>query len=169
MNTEMLAQLFRDTFRGHPAGVTVVSTVSPDGEPVAFTVSSVASFSMEPPRVTLNVITTSKAWPAVKSAERLVVNFLGTEQEAVGKLCAGPFEERFSLDCWETGEDGLPRVIGAKSQLVTKIVDVHEYENNAIVLVEIIDGYVDESQEPLLYHNRNFAKLESKAPELAAS
>lgn len=156
---EDLFTLFRDTFRTHPAGVTVVTTLDAAGNPVGFTASSVASFSAQPPRLTLNVIMESKAWPAVEQARRLVVNFLSIDQAEVGARFAGPFEERFDGEHWFTDTDGLPKIVGAKGTLVTEVAQMLPMETNAVLVLEIVGGAADDAIEPLLYHNRRFCSL----------
>lgn len=155
MSTPETFELFRSTFRGHPAGVAVITAIGSGGEPVGFTASSVASFSAEPPRVTVNAITTSRSWSDISRARRLAVNFLAGDQGELGARFAGPFAERFDGDHWSL-VDGLPVIHGAKGRLVTEIVAIHPYETNAVLMLEIVGGANDPAREPLLYHDRRF-------------
>ena len=58
------AEQFRFAFRSHPAGVAVVTADAGDG-PVAMTVSSVASISIDPPTLMFSASAISSSTPTI--------------------------------------------------------------------------------------------------------
>jgi len=153
-----LLDLFRNTFRRHAGGVVVLTGRTPDGEPVGFTATSLASLSAVPARATLNVIKASSSWPAIFEGNRLAVNFLGADTEHLGARFAGPTGERFQGDHWHE-EHGLPVLTDAAVTLITEISAVISQNDNAIVVLDILDGHLGEEQAPLLYHDRRFVTI----------
>ncbi|MGI3779839.1 MAG: flavin reductase family protein, partial [Janthinobacterium lividum] len=91
----LAADAFKGVFRRHPAGVAVITTVV-DGQPVGFTATSVISVSADPPLLAFSVDSASSSWPALASAETLVVNFLSAAQVEVSARFATSGIDRFA-------------------------------------------------------------------------
>lgn len=155
---EELLDIFRNCFRRHAGGVVVLTSVDELGAPIGFTATSLASLSAVPARATVNVIKKSNGYRAIRPGNRVIVNFLGADAEALGALYAGPFERRFEGDHWEW-RDGVPALPGAAIRLSTEISDIYDQGENAIVVLSITDGDFGEDRDPLLYCNRKFGTM----------
>ena len=59
------ADAFKAFFRGHPAGVAVITAIGDDG-PVALTASSVSSVSVDPPLLIFSISSLSSATPTLR-------------------------------------------------------------------------------------------------------
>ncbi|MCP1413453.1 flavin reductase family protein [Paenarthrobacter sp. A20] len=149
-------QTFREMFRRHAAGVAII-TANLNGQPFGFTATSVASLSAEPPRFTFNMARSSSSWPAVANAEYIGVHMLGLENQALANRFART-RDRFEGDHWEPGPHEVPILKDVSGWLVGKIQMRLSFENNAVVVVEVIDGQVGEDGTPLLYHSGGYSK-----------
>jgi flavin reductase (DIM6/NTAB) family NADH-FMN oxidoreductase RutF len=132
---------FKEMFRRHAAGVAII-TVNYQGEPYGFTATSVASLSAQPPRFTFNMARSSSSWPAVANA---------TDRFARTK-------DRFGGDHWELGPHDVPILKDVAGWLIGKIQMRLSFENNAVVVVEVVEGAVGEDGSPLLYHAGSYGQ-----------
>ena len=64
-----------------PTGVTVVTTLDADDNPVGLTCNAFASVSAEPPLVLVSLDRTSNTLPALRQRGRFVINFLAAGRE----------------------------------------------------------------------------------------
>src|SRR2546430_6133422 len=76
---------FRQLLGRFATGVTVVTTRDQAGRPVGMTASSVASVSLAPPLVLVSVDQKNDLHPALRAAQRFVLNVLASDQEAVSR------------------------------------------------------------------------------------
>ncbi|SDX52291.1 NADH-FMN oxidoreductase RutF, flavin reductase (DIM6/NTAB) family [Arthrobacter sp. yr096] len=149
-------QTFKEMFRRHAAGVAII-TANLNGKPFGFTATSVASLSAEPPRFTFNMARSSSSWPAVANAEYIGVHMLGLENQALANRFART-RDRFEGDHWEPGPYDVPILKDVSGWLVGKIQMRLSFENNAVVVVEVVAGQVGEDGAPLLYHSGGYSQ-----------
>ncbi|MGW9415187.1 flavin reductase family protein [Arthrobacter cupressi] len=148
---------FREMFRRHAAGVSII-TADLAGSPFGFTATSVASLSAEPPRFTFNMSRSSSSWPAIANSTYIGLHMLGHENEALADRFARGGGERFEGDHWEPGPFGVPLLKNVTGWLIGKIQMRLSFENNAVVVVEVVDGQVGEDGSPLLYHSGSYGQ-----------
>ena len=156
MNIVTPQDAFLAAFSLHPAGVAVVTATLPDGTPVGFTASSLASFSADPPRATVNIARHATSYPALTIGARVLLHFLAENQIDIARLMAGSHLHRFDGNHWEPDSHGLPRIHGVRALLEATVVSVTEFGDNATVIVEISDGEMATECAPLVYVERRF-------------
>jgi flavin reductase (DIM6/NTAB) family NADH-FMN oxidoreductase RutF len=142
---------FREMFRRHAAGVAII-TVNYNGTPYGFTATSVASLSAQPPRFTFNMARTSSSWPAIANTTYIGVHMLGLYNQELADRFART-KNRFEGDHWEFGPYDVPVLKDVAGWLIGKIQMRLSFENNAVVVVEVVEGQVGEDGSPLLYHS----------------
>jgi len=147
---------FKHAFRRHAAGVAAITTLAPDGTPVGFTATSLASLSAVPPLATFNMARSASSWAAITAAERVVIHMLGASNRSIAEKLAGPHLERFSGDHWHPGPYGLPILVGVTSWMMGRIVERVSVHNNAVVVVQIEGGGMGSDDQALLYHERTY-------------
>jgi len=111
-----------DEFRhavGHFAtGVTVVTSVGPDGQPVGTTANAVSSLSLEPPLILVCFDRTSATLDAIHQHGAFVVNVLSAPQQEL----SANFARRGLAAVWDgvehrPGPTGSPRLEGSLAAL----------------------------------------------------
>ena len=147
---------FKHAFRRHAAGVAAITTLAPDGSPVGFTATSLASLSAVPPLATFNMARSASSRSAIAVADRVVIHMLGAHNRAVAEKLAGPHADRFVGDHWQPGPYGLPVLAGVTSWMVGRIVERVSVHNNAVVVVQIEGGGMGPDDDALLYHERTY-------------
>lgn len=85
----------RRAFGSFATGVTIITTIDPDGKPVGLTVNSFGSVSLEPPLVQWSLRINSGLHRAFIRAERFAVSVLGAEQEPLARRFASRVADRF--------------------------------------------------------------------------
>jgi len=149
-------EAFKQAFRRHAAGVAAVTSLAPDGHPVGFTATSLASLAAVPPLVTFNMARVSSAWPAMTVGNRVVIHTLGPRTQHLAEKLAADNAVRFDGDHWAPGPHGLPVLRDVTAWMVGSIIEVHPVHNNAVVVVQIEDGALGPEDEALLYHERRY-------------
>lgn len=160
----LAAEEFKFAFRGHPAGIGVVTADAGDG-PVAMTVSSLFSVGLEPPTLVFSVSALSSATPSVLSAETVVVHLLGAEQIELAKLGATSGVDRFGAGInWGRLPTGEPYYIEVPAWIRGRISRIVPAGGSNLIVVEALQsnqhGPEGAAQiPPLVYHNRTWHAL----------
>lgn len=162
MNEGVLsADDFKFAFRGHPAGVGIVTADSGDG-PVAMTVSSLFSVGLEPPTLVFSASALSSAAPTILSADTVVVHLVGAEQVELAKLGATSGVDRFGPGVeWDRLPTGEPFYPGAAAWIRGRVSQVVPAGGSNLVVVEALqskphDPDASPDLSPLVYHNRGW-------------
>lgn len=151
-------EAFKQAFRRHAAGVAAVTSLSPDGRPVGFTATSLASLAAVPPLVTFNMAQVSSAWPAMTVGNRVAIHTLGPRTQHLAAKLAADNAVRFEGEHWAPGPHGVPILLDVTSWMLGSIIEVHPVFDNAVVIVQIETGALGPEDEALLYHERAYQK-----------
>ena len=149
-------EAFKQAFRRHAAGVAVVTSLSPDGSPVGFTATSLASLAAVPPLVTFNMARISSAWPAMTVGNTVAIHMLGPHSKHHAERMAADRDVRFAGEHWAAGPGGVPILHGTTAWMVGHIIEIHPVHNNAVIVVQIDSGELGDEDQALLYHERKY-------------
>ena len=94
---------FKHAFRRHAAGVVVVTALTPEGKPVGFTATSLASLAAVPPLATFNMARTASAWPAIAGTDYVAIQTMGARTRHLAERMSGDHALRFDGDHWFEG------------------------------------------------------------------
>lgn len=149
---------FKEFFRHHGAGVSMISAFSPDGKPAGFTASSLASLSIEPALATVNIAASSSTAAVLKVGLKVTIHTLSDANSELADELAGPRESRFQSEGWQL--DGAAPVNPMASAVlhgqVSQLIRVAE---SFIVIVEGLEVSLTQFPEkPLIYFNRSYLK-----------
>ena len=151
-------EAFKQTFRRHAAGVAAITSLAPDGSPVGFTATSLASLAAVPPLVTFNMARIASAWPAMTVGNYVAIHTLGPRSRHLAEKLAADNAVRFVGDHWQVGPHGVPVLNDVTAWMVGRIIEVHPVHNNAVVIVQIEEGELGVEDDALLYHERTYMK-----------
>jgi flavin reductase (DIM6/NTAB) family NADH-FMN oxidoreductase RutF len=149
-------EAFRLAFRRLAAGVSVVTALGPDGEPVGFTATSLASLAADPPMATFNMARSASSWRAVEQTEHVLIHIMGARNRAAAHTMSLDAQLRFRGDHWAPGPLGLPLLKDVPAWMLGRVIGRYPVEESALVVVRIEDGSFGEPDEPLLYHQRQY-------------
>ncbi len=150
---------FRDALGEFVTGITLVTTVSREGEPIAVTVNSFNSVSLDPPLVLFSLARSASRFDDFMEAESFVVNILAGEHEALSTHFARPGNAVMEAAQTRTGAGGLPRLSGAVASFECRVDARHDGGDHVILVGRVGDMSVREGAEPLVYHRGSYASL----------
>lgn len=151
------------SFRLHASGVSILTFSSPEGTPVGFTATSVTSLGATPPLVSFNVARGSSSWPSLSKADFVALHTLGVDNLELANRMAADHTKRFESGDWSIDSRGIPVLDGVTSVLILKIRQIVEVESNAVVICDVVEGFVGAEQSPLLYHQRSYVTVDKLA------
>jgi flavin reductase (DIM6/NTAB) family NADH-FMN oxidoreductase RutF len=160
-STEVSASEFRQAMGHFATGVTVVTSIADDGEPVGTTASAVTSLSLDPPLVLVCFDRASLTLQAIRSHGAFVVNVLATPQ----KQLSANFARRGLAAAWDgvrhrPGPTGSPRLHGVLAALECTVENRLPGGDHEIVIGRVRDVETgDESAAPLLYYRGSYLSL----------
>ena len=161
------AGLLRQAFRGHPAGVVVI-TVDAGARPAGFTATSIASVSAEPPMVSFSVASTSSSWPHIRDAGTAVINLLRADQEELARTFATSGIDRFAAPTsWTRLPTGEPLLDGVAGWLRVRLAELITAGLARLLLGTVEEGGVESGDSPLVYHDGRFLHLPLRNPATA--
>lgn len=149
-------EALKATFRHHASGVAIVTMLDAEMNPVGFTATSVTSLGATPPLLTFNVARGASSWSALCQKGYVAIHTLGEEDVELARKLAGPKENRFTDNDWERGPHQLPIFKQASAIAIGKIRELHDVEENAVVIVDVLEGLIGSEKGGLLYHQRSF-------------
>ncbi len=143
-------------------GVTIVTTVTPQGAPLGLTVNSFNSLSLDPPLVLWSLRRSSGSLAAFRAAPGFAVNVLTEAQMDLSRLFASKGDHPFD-DRWRVGDDGLPLLQGAAASFVCRTEARQEAGDHELYIGRVLA--LHESHEaPLLFHGGRYRRLGDLMP-----
>ena len=149
-------EAFKQAFRRHAAGVSIVTTLLPDGSPAGFTATSLASLAAVPPLATFNMAQVSSAWPAMTVGNHVVIHTLGPRTRHHAERMAADRDLRFAGETFVAGPHGIPVLVDVTAWMLGRVIEVHPVHGNAVVVVQIEGGELGAEDAALLYHEREY-------------
>lgn len=150
------AEALKGFFRNHASGVAIVTTTSELGQPMGFTATSLTSLGTNPPLVSFNVAQGASFYSALKTGVKVNLHALGVSNLDLAVRFAGPREQRFEGSDWQLDAAGVPQLAAVTALLHCEILQVVEIERNAVVIAKALGGVANQTQVPLVYHQRAF-------------
>jgi flavin reductase (DIM6/NTAB) family NADH-FMN oxidoreductase RutF len=159
MEETVASQNFRAAMASFAAGVTIITTLEPDGAPQAVTATAFSSVSMSPPLCLVCINRRARTHRPLILHGCFAVNILRADQEQLSARFASAVADRFADIAWLPGEvTGCPIIVGALASMECRIVEIHSGGDHDIFLgrpasVEVCDG------APLVYWRGGYSTL----------
>lgn len=155
---------FREVLGHHPTGVSLVTSLSEDGEPIGMVVGTFSSVSLDPPLVSFMPMKSSYTWSKMKPAKRFCINILAADQQQrCGEFMRAPAEERFSGWSWDPSPHGLPILGDVIAWVECETVQEVEAGDHWIVLGEVASFGISRSAPPLLHFQGGYGRFAPKS------
>lgn len=145
----------RRAFGRFATGVTVVTSVGPDGRLIGVTVNSFASVSMTPPLVSWNYRREALAFAALAGAPHFAVHVLGRHQRQLSSQFASNAADRFAGVEVSRGIGNVPVITGCAAVFECRQWSTVEAGDHAIILGEVL-RYAHDDAPPLVFHGGDY-------------
>ncbi|OIH94570.1 flavin reductase family protein [Curtobacterium sp. MCBA15_001] len=158
-----VADAYKAAFRGHPAGVAVITAEGPDG-PTGLTASSVASVAVDPPVLVFSLSTGSGSAGTILGAPLFVVHLMDSHGVALAKRFASTGSPAADDPVWGTLPSGDRYLPSAAAVLRCRPLSTTPIGSSTVVVAEVLDIVLGADRgEPLVYHNREFHSLTDRS------
>lgn len=134
-----------------PTGVTVMTTLRPDGSPVGVTVNSFASVSLDPPLVLWSLVSHSPSLAAFHAASHFCVNVLAAAQEDLCLRFASPIPDKFAGVAWAPGQHGVPVLEECVANFECSTA-FNNWGGDHVILVGRVERFEALDAVPLMFH-----------------
>lgn len=146
-------------FRAHPAGVAIITAMTPDG-PVGLTASSVASVAVDPAAIVFSVTRATGSAGAILSAGSFVVHLIDDEHSALAQSFAVSGADRFTPEQgWGELPTGEPYLREARAAMRGHTMTTVAVGSSTVVVAEIDEVLLGRPGRPLVYLDRRFHTL----------
>lgn len=145
----------KNAFARYPTGVTVVSCLPKDGKPVALTVNSFTSVSLDPALVLWCLDHRTSIRPAFEESAGYAVSILAADQQALSDRFATPGQHDFAPGEGEAYVTGCPLLKGRLAGFDCEIVARHQAGDH-LVLVGEVKHFDSRDGAPLIYSGRTY-------------
>jgi flavin reductase (DIM6/NTAB) family NADH-FMN oxidoreductase RutF len=163
---ELSAADFRHAIGHFATGVTIVTSVGIDGEPVGTTANAVSSLSLDPPLILVCLDRSSRTLEAVSAHGAFAVNVLSAPQQEL----SANFARRGLAAAWDgvrhrPGLTGSPRLHGVLATLECTVEHRLPGGDHEIVVGRVRDVETsDAGAPPLVFWRGTYAALGSDPP-----
>ncbi|MEO8089460.1 MAG: flavin reductase family protein [Gemmatimonadales bacterium] len=149
---------FRELLGHFATGVTVLTSTTPEGQPLGMTANSLSSVSLSPPLISVCVDCDTEMHPVILQSSEFVVNVLAGDQEALARRFSDKHEDRFDGVGYRLSPEGLVLLDGVVAHLVCTREATYPGGDHTIVLGRVVGGTTHEGH-PLLYYRGGYAAL----------
>lgn len=155
---EERSRALRDTLGEFATGVTVVTTLDANGQPVGMTVNSFNSVSLDPALILWSIDRSSLSYAAFTQCERYAVHVLKGDQQHVSNLFAGRGADKFGQVKWHAGAEGIPQLDDCAALFHCRRTQNIEGGDHTILLGEVLE-FSAGGGEPLVFHRGRYRAL----------
>ena len=133
---------FRGAMRHLTGGVSVI-TAGRGKDITGMTVTSVSSFSVDPPTLIVSINRDASSFPLIRRHGAFGVNILAADQLEIAERFAGKGglkgADRFAGARWVTAVSGVPLLVGALSAVDCEVEEIFERHSHGIVIGRVRD------------------------------
>ena len=140
-------------------GVTIVSTLDRNDNPVGLTVNSFTSVSLDPELLLVCINRKSATLPWFERAEAFAVNVLDIGQQELAQRFATPEIDRFAKTEWDAWSTGVPILPDSLANFECAKFAEYAGGDHLILLGRVIRVRFDAKRDPLLYFRGGYRTL----------
>jgi flavin reductase (DIM6/NTAB) family NADH-FMN oxidoreductase RutF len=147
---------FREVLGAYPTGVSVVTAMGADGEPLGMVVGTFTSVSLDPPLVGFLPDKKSTTWPQIEAAGHFCVNVLASDQQEICRQVSAKGPEKFVGVDYALSRHNLPVIANSIASIECSIHSVVEAGDHWIVLGKVLGLEVTRVDDPMLFHRGRY-------------
>lgn len=159
MQTQFSAQELRRAFSSFATGVTVITGLNSQREPVGITISSFNTVSLTPPLVLWSIGNQSDLKTCFAVGKKQLIHVLDESQKELALIFAKQIKKSISQIEHDIHANGLLRLANCLAYFECETVAVHEGGDHQIIVARILSIGYDPNRQPLLFANSQFTQL----------
>ena len=142
---------YREVMGHYPTGVTVVTGIADDDEPVGMVIGTFTSVSLDPPLVAFLPTRASRTFARLRTARSFCINVLAHDQVELCRTMTSPAPAKFRGVEWSASPTGAPAIAGAVAHVHCAPRQAIEAGDHFIQLCEVESMEVHRQVTPLLF------------------
>ena len=146
------SKLLRKTLGKYSTGVTIVTSIDNDGNPIGMTVNSFTSVSLQPALVLWCIDKNQPSYNSFMDTEGYAVNILSKDQNDLCHKFASQLDDKFENVDWEKSENGFPLFKNSLAWFDCKKWNYYSGGDHQILVGEVT-SFDSSELEPLTYWN----------------
>ena len=139
-------------------GVTIVTCLDAEGQPVGLTANSFNSLSLDPPLLLWSLRSASPSMGAFEAAPRFAVNVLAEAQVELSRRFASRSEDRFADLAWAQGEHGSPVLAGCAAVFECELLS-HQVAGDHRLFIGRVLACTESPSPPLVFQAGHYRLL----------
>jgi flavin reductase (DIM6/NTAB) family NADH-FMN oxidoreductase RutF len=147
---------FRTALGMFATGVTIVTAISPEGNPIGLTANSFNSVSLTPPLVLWSLARSAGSMAAFSTGSHYAINILSADQQDLARQFAAQGNDRFAGVSFTAGAGGAPLLHGAAATFECFNRSRYEEGDHVIFVGEVERCAAQAGASPLLFHGGRF-------------
>jgi 4-hydroxyphenylacetate 3-hydroxylase, reductase component len=151
----------RNTLGQFATGVTVITTVGPDGAFVGLTANSFSALSLDPPLILWSLRRASPSLAAFEAEDRFVINVLSEAQVDISRRFASPVPDKFDGVPHAESADGMPLLHGAAAWFECRTVTRQQAGDHMLFIAQV-ERFASADLTPLIFHAGGYFALGSR-------
>jgi flavin reductase (DIM6/NTAB) family NADH-FMN oxidoreductase RutF len=149
-------QEFRAALGMFATGVTIVTTLDPEGKPIGLTANSFNSVSITPPLVLWSLAQRAGSMAAFQTGSHYAINILASDQRALAERFASKDVDRYAGVAYRRSDCGAPVLDGAAAVFECFNRSRYEEGDHVIFVGEVERCTRREGAAPLIFHGGRF-------------
>ena len=153
------ARVYRETFGRFATGVTVVTTIGPDG-PAGLTTNAVTSLSLDPRLLLVCFEASSRTLEVVRASRRFAVNILRAGDEDLAAVFASKRVAREKFESVTHKEEhGVPVLDRALAWVACELRELHPAGDHEIGIGEVLATGAGAPGRPLVFFGGRYTTI----------
>ena len=149
---------FRQALGQFATGVCLVTLDDPELGPLATTVNSFSSVSLDPPLVLWSIQNSSDHLAVYTECQHFGISVLSSEQGALSSQYAQRGGHSMQAEHFATGPQGEPKLIDALAHFTCAAYAVHPGGDHQIIVGEVLQ-FESREAAPLIFHSGAYRAL----------
>jgi flavin reductase (DIM6/NTAB) family NADH-FMN oxidoreductase RutF len=158
MERELSPAALRKVFGSFTTGVTVVTAVGPDGQPVGITANSVTSVSLDPPMLLWCLANRSPSLAAFALQAPFAIHVLTEKQADIAIHFAKSGRAKFHVDSHWRANPSPPRIADVLASMDCRVQALHPGGDHTIIVGRVTAASLH-SAAPLAFHASRFGRF----------
>lgn len=154
---------FRDTLGCFATGVTIVTSVTSEGELLGVTANSFNSVSLDPPLVLFSLHRHAFSLKSFERAGCFAINVLRDSQKHLSKVFANALADKWSGVRYEVWATGAPILTDCLANFECRTHAMHDGGDHVIFVGEVMRMKRNAEGAPLLYYRGGYCSLAEAA------
>jgi flavin reductase (DIM6/NTAB) family NADH-FMN oxidoreductase RutF/DNA-binding IclR family transcriptional regulator len=157
---QVSGERFRRVLGQYPTGVVVVTALVPGQSPVALTIGSFSSVSLDPPLVAFYPGLGSTTWPKIQQQGRFCINILSASQETLCRSFQSKSANKFDGVAWHSApHSGAPIIDGAVAWIDCDLDQVQILGDHYLAVARVTALDTESQDLPLLFFRGGYGRF----------